>query len=106
MAIAASIVVVLLQALTFDLTLQATKSASFVVNSGFLYPENETWSDVDMTEIYCASLATMARADGFNMKRTNGVKSLGRCQIIPTVGGISLLTDSDYTFYSLLGKSE
>ena len=60
-----------------------------------------------MTDIGCATLATMVEAEGFNLRKGGEADVFGRCQLIPKIiEGCATVDEANYLFYSNFGISE
>ena len=105
--ITAQIMAVLLQLFFFELTTQPTRSANYVLFRGSHQPRNKTRSAKTMTDIRCATLATLAEAEGFNLRKDDEADVFGRCQLIHTIiEGCATVDEANYLFYSNFGISE
>ncbi|KAK2145849.1 hypothetical protein LSH36_652g01112 [Paralvinella palmiformis] len=102
--VTAHIVAVFLQVFFFEPTLQETRSANFTLFRGFRCSENQTWMADKMTDIGCATLATMVEAEGFNLRKGGEADVFGRCQLIPKIiEGCATVDEANYLFYSNFG---
>ena len=95
------VVVLVFQVWCLQLSQQAARSAEFTMLAGVRYSdENITWPNVEMTDVQCATLATLREVEGFNLLMDDGKEAFGRCQVVPVIDVDSLVAADNYAFYS------
>ena len=79
-------------------TEQVTRSTTFRISRSVRHPGSDPWSDSKMSAVDCATLASLAEVDGFNMWMETGSDSFGRCQLIQNINVDDVDTADDYAF--------